>query len=264
MSRIVVVGLRPHHVIVPNWMLNTWPTPDMTTVLVFSNKFNFFAKLNTDRWNTGVPVIEFTLTSVLLLKRLIKHGALFWCNQLRNQANACTILSSLWNPQCHGSEKTLRKNLTATPFSYINDASVYLNEVCLHITYLFLKELVFVIAVFLLALLSHENLDFFPGSGIKSLFTGIDSSTELIYSSMSFFFYLFSYFIVIANVVFSNRSLGTFFRGFCIPFPFPDSGFRIPCFSAALQNMADSKFTFYRLLPLLRWVRTIATWKTVI
>ena len=90
------------------------------------------------------------------------------------------ILSSLWTPQCHGSlekvvlinnanavednqEKTLRKNLTATPFSYINDASVNLNEVCLHITYLFLKELVFVIAVFLLALLSHEYLHSFPG-----------------------------------------------------------------------------------------------------
>ena len=29
------------------------------------------------------------------------------------------------------------------------------------------------------------------------------------------------------------------------------------------KNMADSH-TFYRLLPLLRWVRTIATWKTVI
>ena len=28
--------------------------------------------------------------------------------------------------------------------------------------------------------------------------------------------------------------------------------------------MADSKFTFHRLLPLLRWVKTIATWKTVI
>ena len=59
-------------------------------------------------------------------------------------------------------EKTLRKNLMAMPFSYINDTSVDLNEVCLHITYLFLKELVFVIAVFLLALLSHENLDSFP------------------------------------------------------------------------------------------------------
>ena len=52
--------------------------------------------------------------------------------------------------------------MTATPFSYINDASVDLNEVCLHITYLFLKELVFVSDVFLLALLSHENLHSLP------------------------------------------------------------------------------------------------------
>ena len=28
--------------------------------------------------------------------------------------------------------------------------------------------------------------------------------------------------------------------------------------------MADSKFTFHRLLPLLLWVKAIATWKTVI
>ena len=28
--------------------------------------------------------------------------------------------------------------------------------------------------------------------------------------------------------------------------------------------MADSKFQFHRLLPLLLWVKTIATWKTVI
>ena len=52
--------------------------------------------------------------------------------------------------------------MTATPFSYINDASVDLNEVCLHITYLFLKELVLVSNVFLLALLSHENLHSLP------------------------------------------------------------------------------------------------------
>ena len=45
-----------------------------------------------------------------------------------------------------------------TPFSCINDASVDLNKVCLHITYLFLKKLVFVSDVFLLALLSLENL----------------------------------------------------------------------------------------------------------
>ena len=28
--------------------------------------------------------------------------------------------------------------------------------------------------------------------------------------------------------------------------------------------MADSMFTFHRRLPLLRWLKTIATWKTVI
>ena len=46
------------------------------------------------------------------------------------------------------------------------------------------------------------------GSGIKSFFTGIDfssdtavSSTQLIYSFMSFF-YLFTHFIVIANIFF--------------------------------------------------------------
>ena len=92
----------------------------------------------------------------------------------------------------------------------------------LRITYLFLKELVFVSDVFLLALLSHENLRSLPEVGIKSLFTVIDSSsdtavssTQLIYSFMSFF-NLFIYFIVIANIYihffFSNRSLGTFFH----------------------------------------------------
>ena len=49
----------------------------------------------------------------------------------------------------------------------------------------------------------------------------------------------------------------------------PHSGFRIPdsrflTFRKPYKNMACSKFTFHRLLPLLRWVKTIATWKTVI
>ena len=44
----------------------------------------------------------------------------------------------------------------------------------------------------------------------------------------------------------------------------PDSEFRIPTFHKPYKNMADSKFTFHRLLPLLLWVKTIATWKTVI
>ena len=52
--------------------------------------------------------------------------------------------------------------MTAMPFSYINDAYVDLNEVCLHTTYLFLKELVFVSDVFLLVLLSHETLPSLP------------------------------------------------------------------------------------------------------
>ena len=44
----------------------------------------------------------------------------------------------------------------------------------------------------------------------------------------------------------------------------PHSGFRIPTFHKPYKNMVDSKFTFHRLLPLLLWVKTIATWKTVI
>ena len=42
----------------------------------------------------------------------------------------------------------------------------------------------------------------------------------------------------------------------------PDSRFH--AFHKPSKNMADSYFTFHRLLPLLRWVKTIATRKTVI
>ena len=53
------------------------------------------------------------------------------------------------------------------PFSNINNASVDLNEVCLHITCLFLEKLViasdvFSAIVFLLALLSYENVHSLP------------------------------------------------------------------------------------------------------
>ena len=53
------------------------------------------------------------------------------------------------------------------PFSNINNASVDLNEVGLHITYLFLEKLViasdvFSGIVFLLALLSYENVHSLP------------------------------------------------------------------------------------------------------
>ena len=73
--------------------------------------------------------------------------------------------------------------------------------------------------------------------------------SPLLYSANSLFicvfFYLFIDFIVIANTFFfSNRSLGTSFHGFRILFPFlwfrdsvipfPDSGFRIPYFGAAV------------------------------
>ena len=48
-------------------------------------------------------------------------------------------------------------------FFWINLAVKRLNEVCLQITYLFLKELVINVSdAFLLALLSHENLHSLP------------------------------------------------------------------------------------------------------
>ena len=79
------------------------------------------------------------------------------------------------------------------------------------------------------------RIAFIADSGIKRLFTGIDSSsdiagllssTQLIYSFVSFFICLF---ISLSLLIFffSNRSLGTFFHKFRIPFPFPDSGFRV-------------------------------------
>ena len=56
-------------------------------------------------------------------------------------------------------------------------------------------------------------------------------------------------------------------KGLRIPhsgFRIPDSGFQIPTFHKPYKNMADSnyKFTFHRLLPILLWVKTIATWKS--
>ena len=44
----------------------------------------------------------------------------------------------------------------------------------------------------------------------------------------------------------------------------PHSGSAFLTFHKPYKNMSDSKFTFHRLLPLLRWVKIIATWKTVI
>ena len=46
----------------------------------------------------------------------------------------------------------------------------------------------------------------------------------------------------------------------------PHSGFQIPHLPKYYKNMADSNYKahVHWFLPLLRWVRTIATWKTVI
>ena len=130
----------------------------------------------------------------------------------------------------------------ACQLQYVNDASVDLNEVCLRTTYFFLKEPVFVSDVFLLALLSHENLHSLS-EVVSRVFS--PESTPLAYSSLPYsanliIFYLFIYFILISNIFFSNRSLGTFFHGFCIPFPLPDSRFHAlvlpPKITFAMQN----------------------------
>ena len=130
--------------------------------------------------------------------------------------------------------------MTATPFSYINDASVDLNEVCLHITYLFLKELAFVSDVFLLALLSHENCihcqkwyqeSFHWNDSCDTAILAV-SSTHLIYSLMSFFFIcLFIFFVIVDIFFFKSIAWNLLSR---IPysvsvilFPFPDSRFRV-------------------------------------
>ena len=54
----------------------------------------------------------------------------------------------------------------------------------------------------------------------------------------------------------------TFERVAYSAFWIPDSRFHT--FHKPYKNMADSNFKFHRLLPLLRWVETIATRKTVI
>ena len=119
------------------------------------------------------------------------------------------------------------------PFSYVNDASDDSNEVCLHITYLFVKALVFVSHVFLLALPSHENLHSLP-TVVSSVFSPestplVTQQSPRLYSANLFIcaFFFICLFISLSLLIlfFSNRSLGTFFHRFRIPFPFPDSGF---------------------------------------
>ena len=219
---------------------------------------------------------EFVWTSVFLLKRLIKHGHYFHvisCGINKYIHNSLFSLDSdipKLNTVKDNPEKTLRKNLTTTPFSYINDASVDLNlslpesvlarvlwgeytfwvcgtkltksydvtiqmrALCLYSDtrwYLFFRIWENEVVTFgwnlLLAKFGSEKVErrlspynlplskgtsycqwrFFPGfavpsefpfiagSGMKSLFTGNDSSSDtavssapVIYSFMSFFF----------------------------------------------------------------------------
>ena len=120
------------------------------------------------------------------------------------------------------------------------------NEVCLHITYLFLKALVFVINVFLLALLSHENLQSLP-IVLSSVFSPKSTSlviqqSPLLYSANFFICVFFiCLFILLSLLIF-------FFQIDCLEPSFTDSvfrfrdsvsvsGFRIPCFSAAANRV---------------------------
>ena len=91
---------------------------------------------------------------------------------------------------------------------------------------------------------------FIAGSGIKSIFTGIDSSSDtavsssqLIYSFVSFSFYLFIYFIVIANIyIFQIDRLEP---------SFTDSAFRIP-YSVSVSG--------FHVLVLSYWNAVIREW----
>ena len=148
--------------------------------------------------------------------------------------------------------------MTATPFSYVNDASDDSNEVCLHITYLFLKALVFVSNVFLLALLSHENLHSLP-IVVSSVFSPestplVIQQSPLLYSAnlfiCVFFFYLFIYFIVIANILFFKwiawNLLSTI--PYSVSVSVSVSGFRISCFSAAVIYYTKCILPVYNVL----------------
>ena len=152
-----------------------------------------------------------------------------------------------------------KKNLTATPFSYINNASDNSNEVCLHITHLFLKALVFVSNVFLLPLLSHDNLHSLP-IVVSSVFSPestplVIQQSPLLYSANLFicvFFLMFIYFIVITDIFFQIDRLEPSFTDSVFRFRFRDSvpvsGFRIPCFSAADKLIILNTFA-HEILP---------------
>ena len=113
--------------------------------------------------------------------------------------------------------KDTKKNLTATPFSYINDISDDSNEVCLHITYLFLKALVFVSNITPLVIQQSPLL------------------YSAIYSFVSFFLSVYLFYCHCWYIFFQIDRLEPSFTDSVFRFRFRDSvsGFRIPCFSAA-------------------------------
>ena len=128
--------------------------------------------------------------------------------------------------------------MAATPFSYINDASVDFNKVCLHITYLFLKELVFVSDVFLLALLSHENLHSLPEM-VSRVFSP-ESTPLVIHQSLLLSHFIYLCLVFICLFILLSLLIYIFVKSIAwnllsrIPYSVSVSGFQIPCFSAAV------------------------------
>ena len=130
------------------------------------------------------------------------------------------------------------------PFSYINDASNDLNEVCLHITYLFLKELVFVSDFFLLFICCPKRICIHCQKWYQESF-------HLLYSANLFICVLITcLFILLSWLIF-------FFQIDRLEPSFTDSVFRfrfrfwIPCFSATVENMAILRLRPRKLIFLL-------------
>ena len=122
---------------------------------------------------------------------------------------------------------------------WLNLAVKRSNEVCLHINYLFLKELAIVSDVFLLALLSLKNLHSLP-EVVWRVFSR--ESTPLVIQQSLLpkqfihlcLFLKFAYlFYFIANIFFSKSIAWNLILS-RIPYSVSVFGFRVPCFSAAV------------------------------
>ena len=190
---------------------------------------------------TPLQALRTTGKSIIIIIPCI----LLWCEH----SNASSLAVLTHGAICFSEfEKMKLWHLVKISF-WLNLAVRRLNEVCLHITYLFLKELVILSAMFFLALLSHENLHSLPEVVWRVFFTGIDSSGHTAVSSAqviySFFKNLFIYFIVIANIFFYKSIAWSLLSRIpysvsVIPVPFPDS-----CFSAARSWSLTAILNFY-------------------